>query len=163
MDINRMTQKMQEGLQNAHAIAVRNGHQEVDGEHLLLALLEQEDGLAPRLLDQAGVSVATLRARLEQDMERRPKVSGGVVESGKVYVTQRINRLLLKAEDEAKRLKDEYVSVEHVLLAFIEEGDATAAGRLLRQAGATPQNFLEALTKVRGNQRVTSPTPEASY
>jgi ATP-dependent Clp protease ATP-binding subunit ClpB len=95
-------------------------------------------------------------------LDRRPRVSGGT-EAGKIYVTQRLSRLLLAAEDEARRLKDEYVSVEHVLAAFIHEDDRTLAGRLLKEMGVTTPRFLEALTAVRGNQRVTSANPEAAY
>jgi ATP-dependent Clp protease ATP-binding subunit ClpB len=163
MNPDKMTQKMQEALTAAQALAVRHAHQEVDGEHLLAALLADVSGLAPRLLEAMGLRVPPLLARLEQELDRRPKVSGAGAESGKVYVTQRLNRLLLRAADEAERLKDEYLSVEHALLAFLEEGTATPAGRILQEAGATPQEFLRALSSVRGNQRVTSATPEGAY
>jgi ATP-dependent Clp protease ATP-binding subunit ClpB len=163
MDINKLTNKAQEALQAAQTKALRYGHQEVDGEHLLLALVAQEDGLTPRLLERLGVPPADVRARLEEELERRPKVKGGATESGKVYVTQRLNQLLVKAADEAKRLRDEYVSVEHLLLAFADEGQGTAAGRILREAGADRDRLLKELTAVRGNQRVTSDNPETGY
>src|SRR5450759_743958 len=163
MDLNKLTQKAQEAVQAAQAEAVRRGHQEVDGEHLLFALLAQEDGLAPRLMTRMGVSAPTLQARLEEELSRRPSVQGGATETGKVYVTQRLNRLLVKAADEAKRLKDEYVSVEHLLLAFLDEGRDTTAGQALAGLGVTRDGFLAALTAVRGNQRVTSDNPEAQY
>src|SRR5512143_1515044 len=103
MDLNKFTVKSQEAVQAAQTKAVRYGHVEVDGEHLLLALIEQSEGLVPRLLQKMGVPVGDLRSRLEQDLEAKPRVSGPGAEAGKVYVTQRLNRLLVKAEDEAKR------------------------------------------------------------
>ncbi|MGD2114582.1 MAG: ATP-dependent chaperone ClpB, partial [Acidobacteriota bacterium] len=142
---------------------LRHGHQEVDGAHLLLALLEQPDGLAPRLLERMDVPVDRLRRATEELLERRPSVGGPGAEAGKIYITQRLQELLVRAQDEAKRLKDEYVSVEHLLLAFLAEGEETASGRLLAEHGATRDAFLSALTGVRGSQRVTSATPEAAY
>ena len=163
MDLNKTTQKVQEAVQAAQDLALRYGHQEVDGEHLMVALLDQPDGLAPRLLERLGVVVQTLKARIEQELDKRPRVSGGGMEAGKFYVTQRLNRLMLKAADEAGRLKDDYVSVEHLLLALIDEEHSSAAGRILKDVGVTHPRFLEALTAVRGNQRVTSASPEGTY
>ena len=163
MDLNRLTQKSQQAVQEAQSKALRYGHVEIDGEHLLLALLEQQDGLLPRLLARMEVSLASLKSALEQALERRPRVSGPGVEAGKIYVTQRLQKLFLQAEDEAKRLKDEYVSVEHITLALIDEGTSTVAGRLLQQFHVTRDSFLAALTAVRGHQRVTSADPETAY
>ncbi len=163
MDLNRLTQKSQEALQSAQAEAVRRGQQEVDGEHLALALLTQPDGLVPRLLGRADLRADELASELSAELDRRPRVSGSGVEPGKVYVTQRLQRLLLAAEAEAKRLKDEYVSVEHLLLALVEEGETTAAGRLFARAGLTRDRLLSTLVAVRGSQRVTSSAPEAAY
>ena len=111
MDINKLTQKSQEALADAQSIATRIGHTEVDGEHLLMALIDQPEGLVPRLLDQAGADTAALRADLERELNRRPKVSGPGATPGQVSVTRRLANLLEAAEREAKRLKDEYVSV----------------------------------------------------
>ncbi|WP_433518875.1 ATP-dependent chaperone ClpB [Nonomuraea sp. CA-143628] len=158
-----MTQKSQEALHDAQTKAVRYGHTEVDAEHLLLALLEQPEGLAPRLLAAAGANTDSLITDLEAELSRRPKVSGPGTTPGQVFVTQRLSRLLDSAEREAKRLKDEYVSVEHLLLAMIEEGTSGASGRLLHGQGLTRDRFLESLTAVRGNQRVTSAMPEVAY
>jgi ATP-dependent Clp protease ATP-binding subunit ClpB len=163
MDLNRLTQKSQEAVQAAQTKALRYGHTEADGEHLLLALLEQSDGLVPRLLARMDVPVASLQSGLEQALERRPRVSGPGMEAGKVYVTQRLQKLFLQAEQEARRLKDEYVSVEHLLLALVDEGTSSAAGRLLQQFQVTRDALLNALTAVRGHQRVTSATPETAY
>jgi ATP-dependent Clp protease ATP-binding subunit ClpB len=163
MDLNRLTQKSQEALHDAQTKALRFGHTEVDGEHLLLALLDQPEGLAPRLLSQAGADPTRSRAGVEAELSRRPKVSGPGVQPGQVVVTQRLSRLLDKAEAEAKRLKDEYVSVEHLVIALLDEGSETAAGRVLKAQGLTRDSFLKALTSVRGNQRVTSAMPEVTY
>ncbi|UMB68305.1 ATP-dependent Clp protease ATP-binding subunit [Mycobacterium paraterrae] len=163
MDVNRLTQKSQEALQEAQNIATRMGHIEVDGEHLLAALIDQPEGLVPRLLSAADVDVAALRADLQRELERRPRVSGPGATPGQVSVTRRLARVLEAAEREAKRLKDDYVSVEHLVIALAEEGTSTAAGRILASHNVTRDSFLAALTTVRGNQRVTSATPEGSY
>jgi ATP-dependent Clp protease ATP-binding subunit ClpB len=163
MDINRMTQKSQEALQSAQGLALRHGHQEVDSDHLLLALLEQPEGLVPRLLARMEVPIDTLRTEIERELARRPSVSGPGAEAGKIYLTQRLQQVFLRAEDEAKRLRDEYVSIEHLLLALIEEGPGSPAGRALARHGVTRDSFLSALTAVRGNQRVTSASPEGAY
>ncbi|MEI6515137.1 MAG: ATP-dependent chaperone ClpB [bacterium] len=163
LDPSRLTQKVQEAVQQAQEKVIRYSHQELDGEHLLLCLLEQEDGLAPKLIERLGVRVAELKARLEAELDRRPKIKGGGTEAGKIYVTQRLNQLLVKAGDEASRLKDEYVSVEHLLLAFLDEGKASPARTMLSQMGVDRASFLKALMEVRGNQRVTSATPEGAY
>jgi ATP-dependent Clp protease ATP-binding subunit ClpB len=163
VDLNRLTQRSQEALHDAQTKALRYGHTEVDGEHLLLALLDQSEGLVPRLLDAAGADPDTVRAKVEAELNRRPRTSGPGAAPGQVYVTQRLSRLFDSAEREAKRLKDEYVSVEHLVIALLDEGSATAAGRLLGEAGLTRDSFLQALTSIRGNQRVTSAMPEVAY
>ncbi|ATY14001.1 ATP-dependent chaperone ClpB [Amycolatopsis sp. AA4] len=163
MDPNRLTRKSQEALHDAQTAALRYGQPEVDGEHLLLALLDQSDGLASRLLEEAGADPARLEQELEAALSRRPKVSGPGVTPGETRVTARLARVLDAADREAGRLKDDYVSVEHLLAALLEEGSSSAAGRLLRGAGLTRDKFLEVLRKVRGNQRVTSATPESAY
>jgi ATP-dependent Clp protease ATP-binding subunit ClpB len=163
MDSNQLTQKSQEALHDAQTKAVRFGHVEVDGEHLLLALLDHPDGLVPRLLTAAGTDPDRLCAQVEAELGRRPRVSGPGTAPGQVFVTQRLSRLLDAAQREARRLKDEYVSVEHLVIALIDDGTETAAGRLLRAEGLTRDRFLQALTAVRGNQRVTSALPEAAY
>ena len=163
MDPNRLTQKSQEALHDAQTKALRFGHTEVDAEHLLLALLDQSEGIVPALLSQAGADPDKLRAALESELSRRPRVTGPGANPGQISITQRLARLLDSAEQEAGRLKDEYVSVEHLVLAMLAEGQATVAGRLLREQGLTRESFLEALTRIRGNQRVTSAMPEVAY
>ena len=163
MDPARLTQKSQEALHDAQTKALRLGQTEVDGEHLLLALTDQADGIVPRLLSQAGADPGRLQSALEAELARRPRVSGPGAAPGQVNVTQRLARLIDAAEQEATRLGDEYVSVEHLVLAMLDEGATTAAGRLLHDEGLTKDSFLHALTSVRGNQRVTSAMPEAAY
>jgi ATP-dependent Clp protease ATP-binding subunit ClpB len=163
MDPNKLTQKTQEALHDAQTKALRYGHTEVDNEHLMLALLDQPDGLAPRLLARADVDVDALRAALEMHLDGRPRVSGPGAAPGQVYVSRAVNQVLEAAEREADRLKDEYVSVEHVLLAMIAAGPSTAVGRILREQGVTRERLLDVLTQVRGSQRVTSANPEVAY
>jgi ATP-dependent Clp protease ATP-binding subunit ClpB len=155
MDPNQLTQKSQEALHDAQTKALRYGNTEVDLDHLLLALLDQPDGLVPRLLARLDVDVDALRRAVEQRLERRPRVSGAG--EGQISVSRRLGLLLDAARQEAERLKDEYVSVEHLLLALIE------ADPTLREQGLTRERLLETLTQVRGAQRVTSATPETAY
>jgi ATP-dependent Clp protease ATP-binding subunit ClpB len=153
MDFNRFTEKLQEAVRAAQSIAVRYGHQQVDVEHLLAALLEQEGGLTASILTRAGVNVDALKRRIESELERLPKVSGSTSGVDQIYVTSRLNKLLAAAEDEAKKLKDEYVSVEHVLLAAVD----------MKDLGVPRDRLLQALREVRGSQRVTSQNPEGTY
>ena len=156
MDPSKLTEKSQQALHDAQSTALRYGHTEVDVDHLLFALLEQRDGLAPRLLARAGVDVDALRADVVRALERRPRVSGSGA-SGDVRITRSLARVLDRAEREAEGMHDEYVSVEHLLLALVESSP------LLAQHGVTREGLLEALTEVRGAQRVTSATPESAY
>ncbi|MBW2013958.1 MAG: AAA family ATPase [Deltaproteobacteria bacterium] len=163
MDLNKFTVKCQQALQEAQTKAVNFNHQEVDGEHLLLALMEQPEGLVRRLLQRMEVPIDAFQARLEQALEKKPRVSGSGMEPGKVYITQRLNKLLAQAQAEAKKLKDEYVSVEHILLAFINEGTGTPTGSILKEFNITRDLLLQTLTAIRGHQRVTSADPESTY
>jgi ATP-dependent Clp protease ATP-binding subunit ClpB len=163
MDFNQFTQKTQEALQAAQNIAVTRGHQAVDPEHLLYALCEQEGGLVPRLLEKLERPADVVVGELTRELDQRPHVSGPGTEPGKVYLTQPLNEALINAEQQAKRLKDEYVSVEHLLLAILDKPDATPAGKILKGLGITRDALLQALTQVRGNQRVQSANPEATY
>jgi ATP-dependent Clp protease ATP-binding subunit ClpB len=163
MELDRLTQKSQQALSDAQDLATRSGHTEVDGEHLLLALVDQPDGLAPRLLTGIGVDLDGLRGDLEVELRNKPRTTRPATRPGQVSVTQRLARLLQAAEREAARLSDEYVSVEHLLVALTDEGQSTAAGRVLDRHGVTRDRLLAELTGVRGHQRVTSATPEGAY
>jgi ATP-dependent Clp protease ATP-binding subunit ClpB len=157
MDMNRMTIKMQDALQAASAHAQRRSHQGIDVEHLLLAFLEQEGGTAPALLEQAGVSIPAVRQAAEQALTKIPQVQGSGAAPGQLHVASRLSQILTKAEDEQKALKDDFLSVEHVLLAMAHEGG------LFKKLGLTRDRLLAGLQQVRGNQRVTSQDPESTY
>jgi ATP-dependent Clp protease ATP-binding subunit ClpB len=157
MDMNRMTVKLQEALQSASALAMRRGHQGIDVEHLLLALLEQERGIAGSLFEQAGVSPAAVRQAAEQTLSKVPQVQGPGAAPGQIHLTPRLAALLTKAEDQMKEMHDEFLSVEHIVLAMVEEGG------VFRRLNLTRDRLLGALQQVRGNQRVTSQDPEGTY
>jgi len=143
MDFNRFTEKMQEAVRAAQSIAAQHGNQQIEVEHLLLALLQQEGGLAPSILNKADIKVDSLRTRVQQEIDRLPKVSGPAGAPDQVYVTQRLTKLVSQAEEEAKRLKDEFTSVEHVLLALTD--DSGPAGKLFREFGVTRDRLMRAL------------------
>ncbi len=163
MDINKFTQKTQDALMAAQTLAAERGHSEVDTEHVLHSLLTQDDGLIPRLLERMDIQPKDLTQRVEALLDRRPQVSGTGYSPDKIHVSSRVGRLLTAAEKEAKRLKDEYVSVEHVMLEMLRDDDNSPVARLLKDVGLNRQGFLQALTAVRGAQRVQSPNPEATY
>jgi ATP-dependent Clp protease ATP-binding subunit ClpB len=158
VDPNRMTVKLQEALQRAGGIATRRSHQGIDVEHLLLSLLEQEGGLAGNLLELAGVAPRAARDAVERELNKRPQVRGPSAGPAQTFITQRLSQVLTKAEDEMQALKDEFLSVEHVLLAIVEE-----RGTVVKELGLTRDKLLPALQQARGNQRVTSADPEATY
>ena len=163
MDFNKLTTKSQSALAAAQDLAAARSHQQVDVEHLLLALLQDAEGLIPRMLRRMEVDPKVLEKLVSDEVARMPRVSGSGAEPGKVYVTPRLSRLLAAAEERAKALKDEYVSVEHLFLAMLDEGTNTNLGRILNRLGITEDRFLKALTEVRGSQRVQSADPEATY
>ncbi len=161
MDASRFTDKLQEALQRAQNAALSAHNQAVDVEHLLAALIEDNEGLGSSILKLAGVDIAAVKRKVADELQKIPHVTGGGAESGQIYATQRLGRVLARAEQEAGKLKDEYVSVEHVLIAMLDETGASA--KILREAGLTHDKLMATLKKVRGNQRVTSSNPEATY
>jgi ATP-dependent Clp protease ATP-binding subunit ClpB len=161
MDFNRLTEKSQEAIRQAQSLAIKNSNQQVDVEHLLAALLEQEGGLAPSILLRADVPLEPLHKRVSQEIDKFPKVSGGATPAEQVYITNRLSRVLDDAESQAKRLKDDYVSIEHLLLAISQDGGA--AGKILTEFGLSRDRLMKALSEVRGNQRVTTQNPEGTY
>ena len=158
MNINRLTEKAQEAILTAQKAAEDANHSQIEVEHLLQALLDQPDGLVPRILVRLGVDASQLRRQLAVELARQPKVYGG-----KLYLSPRLQKALDLAEAEAGRLRDEYVSTEHLLVAMTDEAVDGVAQRLLRQAGVTSERLYQALTEVRGNQRVTDQNPESRY
>lgn len=163
MDLNRMTQKTQEAMLYAQTLATQHYHQQVDTIHMLLALIEQEDGLTKRMLYKMNVDVERFINEANNILNRKPQVRGGGVEAGKVYITSALQQLFVRAEEEAKHLKDDYISVEHVLLAFCKEAKTGEIGSLFAQFHINHEQLLRVLMEVRGNQRVTSQNPEATY
>ena len=163
MNIQKFTEKLQSAIMDAQSIASNRGQQQIDGEHLLAALLDQQDGLAPLLFEQSGIAVKTFRRALDEEIDKMPRVSGAPAATGQLYVSPRLNKLLATAETVAKKMKDDYVSVEHILMTFIDEGDATPAGKLLKQFGMTQERLMKAMTNIRGNSRVDNPNPESTY
>src|SRR5580658_9559964 len=161
MNVNRFTEKLQEAIGSAQSAAVSAHHQAVDVEHLAAALVADDAGLASSVLKLAGADLNQVRSKLADELRKIPTVTGSGSDAGQTYVTQRLNRVLAHAEQEAGKLKDEYVSIEHVLIAMLDESGASA--RVLREAGLTHDKLMSTLQKVRGGQRVTSANPEATY
>ena len=161
MDLTNFTEKSREALVEAQKIGTRLQHQAVDVEHLMLALLEQQGGLVRSLFEKAKVAPDLLVTKVEEELNRIPSVSGDTTTAQGLYVTQRLNKLFVAAQDEAKRLKDEYVSVEHLVLAMFDESSSTGIGKIFKALSIRRDDFLKALNDVRGNQRVTSANPEA--
>ena len=159
MNIERLPQNAQQAIMDCQNIAISEGHQMLDGEHLHLALLMQKDGLIPKLIKYMEVDPNLLIGDLEEEMEKLPKVSGN---ADNIYSTRRLNQILVNAEKKADQFKDEYVSVEHLYLALLDE-KGTPSSKLFVKYNITREKFLEALSKVRGNQRVTSQNPEENY
>ncbi len=159
MNIEKYTQNAQQVVMDCQNIAVAEGNQMVDGEHVHLALLKQEDGLIPKLLTSMGVNVIAVIRDVQAEVDKIAKVSGG---ADNMYGTRRFNKIFMDAEAIADQFKDEYVSVEHIYLALLAE-KGTPSERIFIRYGITKDKFLEELTKVRGNQRITSQTPEDNY
>ncbi|MCB0321678.1 MAG: hypothetical protein KDD60_12190, partial [Bdellovibrionales bacterium] len=162
MDINKFTQKSQEVLAASQSKAATLGHQQVDADHLFISLINQSDGTYRRVLEKIGINVQQLSEKAQELLSKKPSVTGPGAESGQIYISQQLGKLLAHAEEEAKRLKDDFVSVEHLGLAMFEHGSKQVI-TLLQSFQLTKDRFLEALTSVRGNQRVTSANPEATY
>ncbi|MDO4552803.1 MAG: ATP-dependent chaperone ClpB [Bacillota bacterium] len=159
MNMERFTERAQGAIIDCQNLAIQEGHQQLDGEHLHMALLMQRDGLIPRLLETMGVHVGAMVGDLEAELGKLPKVAGG---GDSLYSTRRLSQLLMNAEKEASGMKDEYVSTEHLYLALLGEKN-TPSARLFKKYGVAKEGFLQALVKVRGNQRVTSSNPEENY
>nr|WP_329752423.1 ATP-dependent chaperone ClpB [Clostridium sp. CM74B_53] len=158
MNISKFTQKSVEAVQNCEKLAYVYGNQQIDQEHLLVSLLKLDDSLILKLITKMGISGEQFTDEAEAALKKLPKVSGG----GQVYLTQDLNKVLIDAEDEAKAMGDEYVSVEHLFLCLLKEPNR-AIKELFRTYGIDRNKFLQALSTVRGNQRVTSDNPEATY
>ncbi|MBQ6773859.1 MAG: ATP-dependent chaperone ClpB [Synergistaceae bacterium] len=162
-DLNKLTRKSQEALTQAQAIAAEYNNQQIEVEHLLLALLKDSEGLITQLLKRMDVNINQFAKSVNDEVAKLPRVTGASTEQGKIYITNRLERVLNHAGERAKALKDEYISVEHLFLAILSEGSKTPAGRIFAQFGITEEKFLQTLNDVRGSQRVQSADPEATY
>ncbi len=161
MNADKYTTKVREALGAAQNVAQHHGQQQFDAEHVLFALLKDSQGLIPNLFSKIGASLPTLTAQMEEAINRKPRITGSI-EADKFYISNDLANILMRAEDAAKEMKDEYVSVEHLVLGMMRNG-ATEAAKAIKNAGVTEKNFLAALREVRGNQRVTSDNPEGQY
>ena len=155
MNIDRFTEKAQEAILGARNLAQRLGHQTIEPEHILAALLENDNDVAPTMIQKAGADLGALRDRLKKEIGRFPKVSG----AGEPRFGPRFNSVVMKAEDESKAMKDDFVAVEHLLLAVAED---SAVARLFKELNLTRDRLLAGMREVRGNQRVTSQNPEGT-
>ncbi|MFN3740203.1 MAG: ATP-dependent chaperone ClpB [Thermodesulfovibrionales bacterium] len=160
MRLDKLTIKSQEALQEAQRIAERHGNQELQVEHLLRALISDSDGIAYRAIQEAGGDISAIEKELEREIDKFPKVSGATP-LGQVYISARLKEVLERAFEEARHLQDEYISVEHLLMAIIEEGGPAA--RILERQGASRQKVIDAIKKIRGTHRVTDQNPEDKY
>ena len=162
MRFDRFTERAQEAAARAFEIMQRFSHTQLDVEHLVLALLEQPEGVVSGILEKLGVEPSTVQRELEKALESGPRSYGPALAGGQVYITPRVQRVLTRANEEAQKLKDEYISTEHLLLATVGERDGAAA-RVLNDHGVTHEAILRVLPEIRGGQRVTSPQAESRY
>ncbi|MBN1438272.1 MAG: AAA family ATPase [Anaerolineales bacterium] len=163
MRFDRFTERAQDAAQRAAEIIQRYGHNQIDTEHLLLALLEQPDGVIPQILGKLSVNVDALSQRLDSVLRGSPKASIYGQGTGQIFITPRVKRVIDLANEEANRLKDEYISTEHVFLAIITAEHNTSAGRILVESGITKERVMDAIREIRGGQRVTDPQAESRY
>jgi ATP-dependent Clp protease ATP-binding subunit ClpB len=162
MDLNKMTERLQKGMMDAQSLAIKNNHQEIDEPHLFLALLGQDDSLIASIMERAGISPEKVEYRLKESMGKKPQVIGSGAEHGKLYITSKLQKLLVSAEEFAAKLSDEYLSVEHILMAAVNGNDSEIK-RIIAGLGGSPEKILSAIKEIRGNQRVTSQNPEIGY
>lgn len=162
MDIEKLTVKVQQSLNEAQLIAVKNNHQQIDTMHLFAALIAQEDGLIPNIFSKMGVNIRQLNEDINKALVRMPRVTGSGADTGSVYATRRFEEVFVRAEDEAKKFKDSFISVEHVMLGLMDV-NTKDIGDILKKFNITKEEFLNALSKVRGNQRVENVDPEGTY
>ena len=163
MNIEKMTVRVQKGLNEAFNIAVKNHNQQVDAIHLLSALVNQEDGLIPNILEKMNVSVDAFNNSINSELNKLPQIHGEGINSQGVTATRKINEILIKAEEISKEFKDAYISVEHVMIAIMEVESKTNIGKILKQYNINKNDFFNVLSKVRGNQRVETQDPEGTY
>lgn len=157
-----MTERLQQGIMNAQDLAMKENHQEIDEPHLLLSLMNQDDSLIAAILERAALQTDNVRKSLLESLAKKPQVTGSGVEQGKLYITAKLQKLLVSADEFASKFSDEYISVEHFLLAAAYADDSVMK-KIIKSLGKTPEAIVNAIKDIRGNQRVTSQNPEAGY
>lgn len=163
MDIEKLTIKVQKSINEAHGIAVKYNHQQLDSIHLFMALISEDESLIPNVFSKMGVNIKKLREETHKELEKMPKVLGEGARTSGVYPTRRFEEIFVKAEDISKRFKDSYISVEHLILSMMDLEDKGAIGSILRRFGISKDGFLKILMEVRGNQTVDTQDPEGTY
>ena len=163
MNVEKMTLRVQQALNDANATAVKYNHQQIDLIHLFSALVEQQDGLVPNIFTKMGVPIDLLKNSINKSLDSMPKVTGSGADAGGVYITRKVEEVLVKAEEISKQFEDSYVSVEHLMLALMDVGKGTEVSNILNKYNITKDNFLKVLSEVRGSQRVETQDPEGTY
>ena len=163
MDIDKMTLRVQKALSDANVIAVKYNHQQIEVIHLFAALMEQEDGLIPNILNKMGINNKEVTAKIDAKLSSMPKVLGEGANSSGVYITRQVNEVLVKAEEISKKFHDEFISVEHLMLSIMDIDKNGYVGEILKSFNITEKEFMQVLEQVRGNQRVDTQDPEGTY
>lgn len=161
MNVDKMTLRVQQALNDANVTAVKFNHQQIDLIHLFSALVEQDDGLVPNIFTKMGIPIKSLKGSVNKILDSMPKVLGEGAQN--VYITRRIEEVLIKAEEISKKFEDSYISVEHLMLAIIEVDNNGEVSKILKQYNITKDGFLKVLSEVRGSQKVDSQDPEGTY
>jgi len=162
VDLNQMTERLQKGIMDAQVLTIKENHQEIDELHLFLSLINQDDSLIAAILEKAGLPSEKVKKSLLGELAKKPQVTGSGAEQGKLYITAKLQKLLVNAEEYASKFSDEYISVEHILLAAVYANDSTMK-KIIQTYGLSPEMILKAIKEIRGNQRVTSQNPETGY
>ena len=163
MNVDKMTIRVQQALNDANLIAVKYNHQQIEVIHLFAALVEQDDGLIPNILTKMNVDVRGLKSTLNRTLDTMPKVLGEGANNSGVYITRKVEEVLIKAEELAKKFEDSYISVEHLMLAILDKEKSGPVGDILKSYNINEKNFMQVLTEVRGSQRVETNDPEGTY
>lgn len=163
MNIEKLTLKVQQSINDAQLVAVRHNHQQIDIIHLFSALISQDDGLIPNIFGKMGINIRMLNDEINRELNSMPKVLGEGAGSGAIYPTRRFEEIFIKAEDISKKFKDSYISVEHIMLSIIDIDSKGKVGNILNKFGINKENFLNVLSEIRGNQRVDTQDPEGTY
>ncbi|SHJ60043.1 ATP-dependent Clp protease ATP-binding subunit ClpB [Hathewaya proteolytica DSM 3090] len=163
MDVEKLTVKVQQAINDAHSIAVKSNHQQLDIIHMFMALIEEDDGLIPNVFQKMGIDIKAMRSYANMELNKLPKVLGEAGRSSGIYPTRRFEEIFIKAEEISKRFNDSYISVEHVMLAMMDLDEKGLVGKILNNFGITKDGFMKVLMEIRGNQTVDTNDPEGTY